>query len=548
MNPDMVAPAVANETVNSTTGADPVIPAAGSTDPPATAILTEGTAVPDSESDLSSGISVPEISTVVWDRPVDVENAPPEAGYGAAMVRDKMTGLLHISYIEYSNKTESPGMLIYQNGTGTHWNEPVIVDDTIGFYHRDVPEAVRHTSIALGPDGNPHIAYMSWNEGYHLKYARMLRPGEIINTSRGQEPAEYEGSGNGNVAAYEGDGRVNGAWLVVTPPLRGTFNGWGASVAVDRIDEPHFSFLAQDGFSTPVYVAYGVYNVSLQKTGTNEYAFFYGPVARLYGGLPFTYWPEPVRAGAVTSIALDSKDWPHICYSGNSDGFPFTLKHPDKPSGCGFSGPCYAGLDIEHVFLEWSGGGNYPWNQSGIRTGMVNTSSARMLYSSMAIDAEDNVHISSFDSGDQMFEKTGVISLPRPPGKLPSTGWDGNYSYTYWANGGRYGQLMYSTLRGSSTPVSRVVDNSSGINGMYSSIRVDAAGNPGIAYVDVVNGTVRYAFRGNGTGWATSTPPGQDRSRAQFTTLALDDAGNPQIVYLDIASGCLKYLHGRQSA
>jgi hypothetical protein len=113
-----------------------------------------------------------------WDTPRDLDHSLPEAGYGLSLARDNKTGLLHISYLEFSNKTDTPGMLVYQNGTGTAWNEPVIVDDTIGFWHRDVPESVRRTSIALGSDGLPHIAYMSWNDGYHLKYARMLRPEE----------------------------------------------------------------------------------------------------------------------------------------------------------------------------------------------------------------------------------------------------------------------------------------------------------------------------------------------------------------------------------
>jgi len=545
----------------------------------------------------------PQGSTIVWDSPVDIESAPYQAGYGASMVRDPNTGRLHLSYIEYSNETDYPGMLIYQTGNGTDWDEPVIVDQSIGFYHRDVPESVRHTSIALGPDGNPHIAYMSWNQGYHLKYARMLRPGEITYThsALGWEPARPTGSADEDVTIYGGVEQVNGNWLVASLVPKGGFNGWGtvskggfregdvvpksglygwgASIAVDRNDAAHISYLAQEGYSSPVFVAYGTYNESIieiqsggHKTGAHEKVFTFESVviSSLYGELPFTYWREPVRAGAVTSIALDSAGTPHISYSGSSTGYPhFSLK---SDSGCGFTESCTADLHVVHVSLKPDAPPGSPplfvfWKfvQPGQDREFSDTTTS--LYSSMAIDARDNVHISSSDSVDPVIKISQFKRRPVTLGTASTVSGDARSEDSL----GTYGSLTYSTLdrssdrsssssadtspagtgqyssRSSDRSSSSSVDTSPAGTGQYSSLQLDAAGNPGIAYVNAADGAVRYATRSNDA-WVISTPPGQEQIRAQFTTLALDADGDPQIVFLDTTSGSLKYLHGRHTS
>ncbi len=251
-----------------------------------------------------------ENSHVVWDTPVALEPALLQAGYGLSMARDNATGVLHLSYLEFSNSSETPGMLVYQNGTGTHWNKPVIVDDSIGFYHRDVPESIRHTSIALGPDGLPHIAYMSWSNGYHLKYARMLRACERTWTPGGDIPdRQFPGEDPGNRTWYTGAERVNSGWLVSSATTPGGLAGWGASLAVDSNNELRFSYLGQKGYSSPVMLMYGTYNASIFQQVNMKSAMFTfvpNPVTGLYGSLPFVYWPEHTRAGIQTSIALDT--------------------------------------------------------------------------------------------------------------------------------------------------------------------------------------------------------------------------------------------------
>jgi hypothetical protein len=420
---------------------------------------------------------------IAWQEPVTILPALARAGYGLSMARDEKTGLLHLSYIEYSNKSESPGKLVYQNGTGTSWSRPVVIDDTIGFYHRDVPESVRHTSITLGPGGEPHILYMSWNTGYQQKYASMVRQDETSNGT-----------------TYRA-----GQWVVLTVASR-DFNGWGSSVVVDRSGRSHFSYLHQDGIAMPLQLYYGTLFPGSVRPGKMI-------VAQPPGGLSFFFWKETTRAGMQTSIALDSQDRLRISYPASPYGF-------DPVSGT-CRGDIYLNYAVASqasnnspmlftdswlpVSVDTSPG---PWTRVPVYPRDTADQSV-MLYSSMALDAGDNAHISSYDCGH------------------------GNCSLDY-----------YRLQKDGTVTVSETIDSSSGMAGEYSSLRLDAGGNPRIAYIDGNGGIVRFAARVNGS-WRISTPPGQNQTAGQFTALALDDNGNPDIVYLDAAGGQLKYLHGK---
>lgn len=473
---------------------------------------------------------------IAWDAPADIRPALPQAGYGVSMVRDPGTGLLHISYLEYSNQSQSPGRLIYQNGTGTHWNEPVVVDDTIGFYRRDVPESARHTSIALDPRGNPHIVYMSWNEGYQLKYARMTDPGD--------GPAEFS-----HVLSVQ----ANGSWTVATLPspvgTSRTLSGWGAALAINNKSTVHISFLRQDRTTSPVTLAFIAIRPGDrdEKTGRRK-VFVTAPqdITALYGGLPLSYWNEPVKAGMVTAMALDSGGRPRISYSGSPAGFQERYGTGNtETSACGYTETCFANLSPDYAAARGSidskgKASTYSWTIVPLKipplaadlrspSRMKNTTYTRhtTLYSSVAIDRADNAHVSYSDSAMKyaiVFDKNSATITPA----------------------GVANTLYYSFQDGESFRT-ETVDNSSGMTGMYSSIRSDSRGNPRIAYIAGENGAVRFAARMNGT-WMISTPPGQNQTAARYTSLVLDDSGNPAIVYLDTTTGRLKYLHGTLAA
>jgi hypothetical protein len=80
--------------------------------------------------------------------------------------------------------------------------------------------------------------------------------------------------------------------------------------------------------------------------------------------------------------------------------------------------------------------------------------------------------------------------------------------------------------------------------GWFSSIAVDAEGQPHIAYYDFDNGLgggkLKYARRSPTGTWSTETVDSNGDVGA-YTSIALDSSGRPHISYYDFTSGNLKY-------
>jgi PKD repeat protein len=84
--------------------------------------------------------------------------------------------------------------------------------------------------------------------------------------------------------------------------------------------------------------------------------------------------------------------------------------------------------------------------------------------------------------------------------------------------------------------------DAAGSVGMWASLALDAAGNPRISYFDDTNpkdGDLKYAWR-DGAGWHTQTVDAAGWVGG-YTSLALDAAGNPRISYFDYTNADLKY-------
>src|SRR5438552_7028859 len=78
--------------------------------------------------------------------------------------------------------------------------------------------------------------------------------------------------------------------------------------------------------------------------------------------------------------------------------------------------------------------------------------------------------------------------------------------------------------------------------GLYTSIKVDASGNPHISYYDQDHGNLKYAHKSAGI-WVVETVDASINDVGQFTSLALDKSGNPHISYYDTTNGNLLYAH-----
>ncbi|MDH7602533.1 MAG: hypothetical protein QHI38_10355, partial [Armatimonadota bacterium] len=109
-----------------------------------------------------------------------------------------------------------------------------------------------------------------------------------------------------------------------------------------------------------------------------------------------------------------------------------------------------------------------------------------------------------------------------------------------------HGILRYAYYNGQGWHVEDVDGNSPGSVddnvGRYTSIKVDSQGNPHISYYDVTNGNLMYAVWRSGT-WQITTVDGASSPTddvGQYTSLALYN-GLPRIAYYDVAKGDLKY-------
>lgn len=109
--------------------------------------------------------------------------------------------------------------------------------------------------------------------------------------------------------------------------------------------------------------------------------------------------------------------------------------------------------------------------------------------------------------------------------------------------------LKYAVYNGTSWSVS-TVDNS-GYMGRYASLALDAAGNPHIAYCNegsmsspTSNPALRYAYH-NGTSWVTHTVDTSTAFRiiGRYNSIAVDSTGRPHISYHDTYNMDLKYAH-----
>ncbi|MEO0123476.1 MAG: hypothetical protein ABIL69_05665, partial [candidate division WOR-3 bacterium] len=78
-----------------------------------------------------------------------------------------------------------------------------------------------------------------------------------------------------------------------------------------------------------------------------------------------------------------------------------------------------------------------------------------------------------------------------------------------------------------------------GFVGRYSSIALDANGNPHISYYDSTNGDLKYAKK-TGSSWTMETID-TTGTVGLYTSIALDANGNPHISYYDYTNRDLKY-------
>lgn len=180
-------------------------------------------------------------------------------------------------------------------------------------------------------------------------------------------------------------------------------------------------------------------------------------------------------------------------------------------------------------------------------------------FSSLALDASSNPMVSYYDKtngnlnvlrcGNASCTSNNTIIAPDAGGnvglytslKLDASG-NPVISYFDSSNGDLKVLHCGSATCGPNTSV--IADNSSQV-GQYTAIKLDASGNPIVSYWDETNGDLKLLHCGNSTCTVnnTITSPYTTGNTGWDTSLALDANGNPVISFFDFTASVMKVLH-----
>lgn len=310
----------------------------------------------------------------------------------------------------------------------------------------------RHSSLVLDSSGNPHISYFDYtNED--LKYASWI---------------DYN-------------------WIVQTVDSVGMVGKY-TSLALDSFDNPHISYFD--------------YSNNLLK-----YAFWNG-----------TNWSieiiDNTIDGSLTSLNIDSSEYPHIAYVSNEDlkyahwnGYSWDIQVVESGN---VAGDMYSNISMVLDFSEnphiayrvWDGHLRYAiriLNSWEIAT--VDSSGYVGIYPALALDSSENPHIAYWDYEDYY--------------------WSCYLKYAYF-NNSIWEIEIVRTLLGP---------------GGFTSMALDVYDHAHISYTD--NTDLKYTYW-NGASWETEIVDSEG-SLWNFTSIALDSSGWSHISYYEAVQDDLKY-------
>lgn len=320
-------------------------------------------------------------------------------------------------------------------------------------------------------------------------------------------------------------------WHVETVDRDGNV-GWYSSLACDNQDNLHVSY----------------YDETRQAL---KYAYFNGSAWSVQT-------VDADRCGRYTSLALDSRNQPHISYAGNGlrhafqNGKTWNLTQVNREY-LQFSTSLALGpgetRNIAHnvgqrlAFARWNG---QRWQSEAIpaRGGPMDCSLALNAHGRPVVAYVAN----SYDDL-QLVAWNGKAWVPNHPASTPDN--DG-----YWPSlavdrkGGLHvsawnasaGDLKYCLFNGSRW--SAEAPDTAGNTGWYSSLALDADGNPHISYHNHTDWDLKYAVKRGGT-WRSETVDAVG-AVGYATSLALDSRGRPRISYYDVGQQDLKVAQWRE--
>jgi hypothetical protein len=261
-------------------------------------------------------------------------------------------------------------------------------------------------------------------------------------------------------------------------------------------------------------------SLALDSKGNPHICYTYSNLTDSYlmyaslSGSEFTIEPVDTNGGANPSIALDSNDNPHVSYTystaegvylmyGSRAGSNWTLQTVQfTQNGSGVLEPSLR-IDpngVPHIgYVGAADTLNYAvWTDSSWKIEIIDPWTEQVVNPSLALDSDGKPWLSYYD----------------PAVGLKCVSWTGSG----WNK--------------------MIVDSAQGV-GRESSLALDSNGNPHISYDDDPNGNLKYASW-TGSIWNIQIVV-KNKHISFHSSLVLDSKGNPHISYEDNANGNLMY-------
>ena len=422
---------------------------------------------------------------------------------GASSLALDGTGRPHIVYCGPT------GDLRYTWHDGSDWQTEQVAADTVDF-----------PTLALDAAGRPHISYYD-NANAYLKYAYhdgitwqfTTLGARSSRTSLVLDAQDHPHISTGPDSLYPGSVRYfyydGSAWIsqtVVSADVRGY-----TSLALDTAGRPHISFIDRD-----------IWHL--------QYAYYDGAAWQVQSVAE----ASTSNANQSTSLVLDALDQPCIAYL-----YEF---------------------DLRYLYADGSPrGGNDPSSQ---RSGhpedwqieIVDRGGDVGQWTSLALDTAAQPHISYYDNTNSDLKYAYHDGTAWQIETVDSAGNVGYYT-SLALDSADQPHISYCRLSSSPLPICQDLRYvhydgtswisttvSSGSAGAYSSLALDAADRPRIAYYNASGQQLCYAAY-DGSTWQTQVVTSSVGDQPEGISLALDSADQPCICYFDSLLGQLKYAH-----
>jgi hypothetical protein len=389
------------------------------------------------------------------------------------------------------------------------------------------------TSLALDAAGNPVVSYLDIGES-RIKLLHCNDPACAGNNESIQSPDPSFAGGTGASLVLDAAGNPVISYAGIDDLRLAHCNDPACTGGDESIQAPDANgtfgatSLSLDAAGNPVVSYYDGDNGDLKVMHCNDSA--------CAGGGETVQSPDTNgNVGAFSSLELDGAGHPVVSYSERFNG-DLKLIHCNDPA-------CLGGDDPIELLDTALGGG---FGGSGSLALDAAGNPVVSYYDDKNNDLK-LVHCSSADCHENM----EPIASPDTPGTVGlhtslELDADGNPVISYFASITGDLKLLHCDdpfCVGTESPRSLRVD---GDVGRYTSLALDSVGNPVISYYDATHSTLEVMHCNDADcagGDESVGRPDEAVLVGRFTSLALDAAGNPVVSYLDDAPVDLKVAH-----